>query len=534
IVAIGTAIAGPAAAATCDSARWLDPAEGFCVLLPSDAPRSGLRVFLGHTDVSLWFRVSEDGRLSYQAGSIALAHGEQELVVRAQQNGAWAEIERRIVRILAPGGYQRRLGRHAANLTVESQRGFGTPGSAARPRTLDVGGQAALGFELARAGSLWRFDSSLVGSSHRDAGLRYSQLGERAPRIDLSEYQLSFTRDGTEAYAGHLVAGRHPLLLQDFDARGLLWRQKLGSAGDLAVGRLNGSTIVGYDNLSGLGDTGHRIDTMTAGVELLRARPGALRVELSWLDGAVRAIDDFNAGEISDAERSRGVGARIQSSLFDNRLRTDAAWASSRYVNPQDPLLAQGSELVPVRAQSQQAQFYDLQWEVLRPGAEGDAAWPEVHLHARLDRAEPLYRSVGSGLRADSELVQVSVDSNWDVLSLGIAAQRHVDNLDRIPTILRTGTRTRTLTGGLNLPVLFGKSAPAASWPVVTVRHLQQQQRARNAPESFQPSHLPDQRNRELALGLRWSWRTGNGRSSSSTSSRTTAREDASARITAT
>lgn len=489
----------------CDLSRWLDAKSEFCVSLPPDAPRSGLRVFLGQADVSLWFEVNAAGQLVYRPAPVELAGGEQDLVVRSARDDGWADIARHTVKILAPGGFEKRTGHMSLGISVESQpAGRAGAGSAnARGQFADIGLQSALGFELARAGTLWRFDSALVGSSYRNASLRYAQLGARAPRVDLGQYQFAVARAGTEVRFGHFAAGQHPLLLQDFDARGITLRQRFGSVADLTMASVNGSSIVGFDNLLGLSSSAHRIDTVTAGVELVPTTTGALRLELSWLRGSQLPIDDFNVGEITDAERSRGFGMRLSSNLFNDRLRADLAVAQSRYTNPKDEQLSQGSELVEVQPATAHSASLDLHWQMLRPSEQ--AGGPEITIRTHFDRAEPLYRSVASTLRADSQLAEIGLESIWRALALNVSVQQHHDNLDEVPTILRTRTTTRRVDGTIDLPSLDAVRASASYWPQLTLRWVQQQQIARNSPESFQPTHLPDQTNRQAALGLRWS-----------------------------
>ncbi len=488
----------------CDASRWIDATREFCVALPPEAPRSGLRVYLGQADVSLWFRVTESGQLTFVPGAIPLPSGERDLIVRAPSAEGWREVMRQPLKILTRG-FEKRTRHAALNLSVDAQPDSGASGGSSverRGRFTDVGMQAALGFERARAGVLWRFDSELVGSSYRNSSLRHAELGARAPRVDLGQFQLAFARDGIEALAGHVSAGRHPLLLQNFDSRGLSWRQKLGNAVDISFASVNGSTIVGYDNLLGLADSGHRIDTITAGVELLRKRPGALRLEVSWLDGSVRSIDDFNAGEVSDSERSHGIGARLISSFWNGRLRSDLAFARSRYVNPRDELLAQGSDVVEVRPEVARAAYLDVRWEALRSAA--DVNGVNVVMHSRYERTDPLFRSVAATLRADYEQGQFGIDATWGAFAVNLATQRQVDNLDEIPTILRTRTTMHSLAGSVDLSAASGERAIASRWPSLTFRFLRQEQVAQNAPTSFQPTHLPNQANREATAGLRW------------------------------
>jgi hypothetical protein len=189
----------PAVAADedCDVSRWIDATQEFCIVLPPDTPRSGLRVCLGHADVSLWFRIGETGQLKFLPGVVPLSSGAQDLIVRAPTGDRWREVARQPIKILT-SGLERRVRRTTLNLSLTAQPDSGASGSApntGRERFNDVGMQAALGFELARSGAQWRFDSEIVGASYHNASLRYAARGERAPRVDRGQFSLPTLAD---------------------------------------------------------------------------------------------------------------------------------------------------------------------------------------------------------------------------------------------------------------------------------------------------------------------------------------------------
>jgi hypothetical protein len=341
----------------------------------------------------MWFQVTDDARLVYRPLPVALPDGEHDFIVRTKVGNEWRELLRRPLLVLEQHGFENRKSDAKIDIGMKTRPDFGVSGDTPpgeRGRYNDVTAQTALGFELARSGWLWSVNSAFVGTSYRNESLRYGVLAERAPRFDLARYQIGLTRGGTQAYLGHVSAGQHPLLLSNFDSRGFQWRQKLGSVAEFSFSSVNGSSIVGYNNLSGLNDSQHRLSTATAALEMVRSQPGALRVELSWLQGSLRPIADFNAGEVTDTEHSNGLGIRVLSQLFADRLRTEFNFARSRYSNPFDESLAQGGDLVAVEPRSARAMSADFRWQAVERSGITDTENLELTLFARIRTIEVL------------------------------------------------------------------------------------------------------------------------------------------------
>ena len=291
---------------------------------------------------------------------------------------------------------------------------------------------------------------------------------------------------------------------------------------------LRGSSLVGWDDPSGLAEEDHRQHLLTLGTELMPARPGALRAEFSLLDATLRPIAAFNAGTVADAEQSRGVGLRLVGASEDGRVGGELAWAHSRHTHPFDPELAQDGALVPVRTSQANALLASLRLGLLRQEN------TQLDLEARYERNAPQYRSPAAGVTPDLEAARLALQATIDGASARLQAGTRVDNLECIATLLRT--RTDEFGANFTLPLATWMAAPAAAaigapgaapaatpaatpaaaaapalnpWPTLSLNLRQTDQYAVNAPRTedsgIAATHRPDQVDTEQQLQANWS-----------------------------
>ncbi|MCX8115818.1 MAG: hypothetical protein N3D71_12230, partial [Burkholderiaceae bacterium] len=336
--------------------------------------------------------------------------------------------------------------------------------------------------------------------------LRFGELGARAPKVDLADYAVNLRYGGTTLALGHLSYGNNPLLLSGYGSRGLTLAHKFDERFDISVNAMNGTSIVGYDNLFGLQDAQHRIYGASAGLELIGGRPGALRVEIAALDARLESRTDFNRGEVPDAEESRGLGVRLSGRTAGNRLRGDAVFARSTYVNPFDPLLAQSGELRPVAPATANARQLDVAVDLLQNFQRWSNRHPlTVTLSAHHQRVAPLFKSIDASSLPDRQTNRAVLAAQFGAAQLQFAGSRQEDNLDNIATILKTRTDNAGANLALPLAQWFGAGSdswwPQASYTLQSVR-----QRAINAPVTAESgiaaSHRPDQANRSHQAAL--------------------------------
>lgn len=462
-----------------------------------------LRFFVGALDVTAIARQPRPGVLSFDLRLARPTAGESTFAVYLVEAGRWQEVAKLSLKVLNAVGFE--SGQFGPKLDLGGkarldERARGDAATSARPTYFDGTGRGGFGFDATRGAFNANGQFNATGSSFRNEALRFGELGERAPKIDLADYVVNLRYGGTTLALGHVSYGNNPLLLAGYDSRGLTLARKFGERFDVSINAMNGTAIVGYDDFFGFTSAQHRIYGATAGLELVGDRPGALRLELAALDARLESRGNFNRGEVSDAEASHGLGVRLSGSTSDNRVRGDAVFARSRYVNPFDPALAQDGELRPVKRNTANGRQFDLAVDVVQNSKRWSQTQPlTVTLSAHHQRVAPLYKSIGAASSPDQQLNRLALATQFGAAQLQLGGSRREDNLDDVPTILKT--RTDNSTANLALPLALWFGADGASWwPQASYTLNSVRQRAINVPDSadsgIAASHRPDQSNR--------------------------------------
>lgn len=353
---------------------------------------------------------------------------------------------------------------------------------------------------------------NLVGTTVQGQALRFATRGEQAPKVDLTDYLIELERGGTQLALGHVSYGDQPLLLAGLSHRGLLYRQKLSERLDLGFTAQSGRRISGYSDMLGITGSDNYIGGASAGFEFLRSRPGGLRLNVMYLNAETVSELDFNTGQVPDAEKNSGFGAQLSGSTAGNRLRGSIEFASSRYNNPEDPLLSQGLNLVPVEATTNDARSLDLAVDLLQNRQVGSNTYATVTLGFQHLRSDPIYRTVAALVNGDQESNTGTLSATIGVLSLQAQHSDSEDNVDDVPTILKTKTRNSAVSYGLPLRSLFTKAdGGTLAWlpENFSQSYSRIHQDGVNRPPTFDPTtHIPDQLTQSISTALNWSfWR---------------------------
>lgn len=489
------------------------PAEGF---LPRDAmielrvsgtiqPGDRLAVFLGATDATPLFHPAPGG-LRYEPRIVALQAGEREMTVYlVRSSGEWEELRRFPLRVRSAAGYDRGRLSPGLDFGLEGQLAEGHDASSSaspRPTYQDLTGQLSLESNVERGSAGWATQASIIGVSHQESALRYGQLGEGAPRVDLSNYLARFSRGRSELAVGHVSLGNQRHLVSGLTSRGATLTLQPGSRVDLKAGIMNGSSVVGWYNPFGLNDSDHRIVSGSLGLEAL-PRAGALRLEVSGLSGSVRPLAGYNQGVVNDAEESEGVGFRLSASDQSQRVRLESGYARSRFDNPADSTLAQGGDLVPVRPVTRNAYYIDATLDVLRDLRVANRT-AGLAFGYRRERVDPLYRSLAAYAQADQESNQFEARATIAGVALLGSHARSGDNLADLASVLTSLTRRTGLTADAPLAAVLGVTTlwlPTLSYGVDRTHQF-----GEGIPDNgeFAESHIPDQVSRNRTLSASW------------------------------
>ncbi|MEN8132268.1 MAG: hypothetical protein ABFS45_19240, partial [Pseudomonadota bacterium] len=332
-----------------------------------------------------------------------------------------------------------------------------------------------------------------------EEALQFDSKGDEANKVDLADYLVEVEKGGTAFSVGHLEYGTNPLMLDNLDHRGVALRQAFGSRFDLSLTNLSGRSVVGFDRFLG-GTRRNRISAVTAGLEVFKQRPGGLRMELMYMDGERENDLGFRVGEVPDSEQSRGLGVRLIGSTPSGRLRGDLSYGRSTYENPDDPVLDQGDATVAVEKTTDDARHVSLAFDILQDLEFGESQFSTVTLELTHDRNDPFYQSLGAFVSSDLMLNQATLTGQLgDFVNAQLLYGEAEDNLDNIPTILKTKTRQSSANLNVSLPTLFGDSEAEATFlPVFSYVFDWVHQFAENSPDTDQSgfdgsSHLPNQ-----------------------------------------
>ena len=478
-----------------------------------DAAEGRLAFFLGTTDVTGLLRRDQRGRYTYAAKPQPLPPGQHELVVYLVRDPtSWEELARIPVRVLTAGGYEEAEWQPRVELNQKSQYDEGIHGDAspsARPTFNDLAGQAGLVTRHQRGDLEIRTSWNIVGSTFGQEALRFGERGPDAPKVDLSDYLVDLHYGRQQVSLGHVSFGNQPLLLAGLNNRGLSYSLRPNQRLEIGASAQNAQRIVGYDQMFGISSSDNYIAAMTLGYDLLANRPGGLRVDVLVLDAEVLSQLDFNTGQVPDAERNQGYGIRLSGSSAGGRLRASLDYARSRYTNPDDPFLSQGVDLVPVRETTNDARTLDLSFDLLKDKHVLGDVGMSMTLGFRHDRTDPLYKSVGASVAADLESNALSLSGMVGQLSINLQHGRSEDNLDDIPTILKTKTESTNASVSLPLQSMMSNDDNPHWWWPQNMSHSYgyTHQYGANLPPSFDPaSHIPDQVTENHNLAVSWAF----------------------------
>jgi len=491
-------------------------------------PEAGsLRVFVGEVEVTALLE-PQQLLLTYPARlkGVITAGEHRVKVFLDSPTGEWVELGSFPLRLRTRAGFEQ--ARIAPTLDLAGEgRWEGEDGSDA-PVQSDLGASlnATLASEHRRGTFSLESSFAVVGVPERPAALRFAELGEDAPLVDLSSYLVEARLGGATLSVGHLQFGRHRLVAQGFSARGVSASVPIARGVSLELAATGGSSQVGWSDLVSLSERQHQMRSATLQLEFFPTVPGVARLALTWLDGSLLPRSGFDRGAVVAAERSRGGGAQLHLALPSGRLGLEAGWARMRLDDGFDAELEEGLAVEPVASSTSSGHYAELQATLLE-GRLGEQAQGALRLALQHQRLDPLYRSVAASTQADvdqragqlmAQLGSVTVQGSWE---------RTVDNLNRLPTVLGSHGERHGVNLALPLPQLLSTSwlpSLQAGWDRSRARGL-----ARD-DSLFPPDTVPDLDTTSRSASLDWgvgAWQVGYRWSRSLTDNRNPAQAQA-------
>jgi hypothetical protein len=496
---------------------WVDATQpiGLRLSRPLDLRNERLAVVVGRTDLSALFTVTPTVA-RYAANTLPLPSGETELVVyvvsRAQE---WSEVARIPLRVRTRGGFQKKELKPALTLTTSGQIAPERNGDGSkRPPYTGVTFNPAVTTALVHDNGTLEIQSNFLAVTKQTQALRFGAQGSSAPKFDLSDYLIKGMNGPLSAAVGHVSFGSAKHLVSGVASRGVTAGLALAKFGELAVGLLNGSSIVGWDNPVGLAKNDHRIFGASLKVDAIRSRPGSMLFDVSVLDGQQLPQAGFNDGEVNDRERNRGAAFHFTGKVPGDRLTLDAGYTVSRFENPVDPTLAQGAALVPVNPETKAARFADVSLAILRNASLSKLIKANLSATLRHERVDPLYRSLGAAVQANVLQNVLDISGGLGPLAVQASHARTEDNLDDLESVLKTFTRVTSVNAVLPVGSLFSASKPSPWLPQVTWTLSRTHQFANDVPvnSDFTETHAPDQVSNNQSVDGQWmigKWKAG-------------------------
>jgi hypothetical protein len=483
-----------------DGAKWLAPRERIELRLSRAlTPADGrLAVMIGETDFTSMFDVTP-ASLVYRERAVPLPSGEREVVVSLVREGeAWQELGRFPIRVLTRRGFQKAALKPSVDLTNKGQlhqQQFPESTFSSREQFQDVMAQGGLATEHERGDFAIRTQTSVTGVSYVNEALRFGEKGERAPRVDLANYRVDLQKGSTQLSAGHVAFGAHRHLINGFGSRGVVLTLGASRPVSLSVGALSGTSVVGWDNITGLQNQEHRFLGASVGFELMPSKPGAVRLETSYLDGSLLPLSGYNQGAIRAAEKSRGAGVRLMLAHPSSRATVELGMTRSRFLPAADPQLEGGLDVVPLEERDRNASYADVSLVLLQNRKIfSTSQQANLALSVNYERIDPLFRTVAASLQSDNQRMAASLNGSAGPVLFQLGHARREDNLAGIRSILKTKTRETIGNLEIALAPLFG--ATASRWiPVLggTVSHIHQFGAWLPIDAGFSDSHVPDQ-----------------------------------------
>jgi hypothetical protein len=494
--------------------EWQRGDQALLIELEPPSGATAFRFIVDGTDLSDLMTQRAIGQYEYDASRLALPSGELALEVYALVNDEWQAFHSQTLYILTPSGFEHAAFASSASIGIESQLDSGVKGDGF---TEDNGHKANLqiGFssEHRRGDFALTSNTNIVGTSEQEDSLRFFEKEQHAPKVDLSDYIVSLEKGNVSLSLGHISFGQHPLLLDALSHRGISANYQMNAYLGLGVSQQSGSAIVGWDNLLGITESQHRIQAASINLNLLPYSANELILEYTWMDGKSQSLNDFDTGEVSDIEEQSGWGLGMQAAFFEQRLRANAAYALSEFRNPFDPALAFFENdddalefLAEVEDSTDTAWQYRLEFDVLK---KHENALAGATLAWQKQRADAQYRALAASTIADAIRENISLQGHIQKAQWKMEWSQDENNVDNIPSILKTQNKNRHFTINYALAEAFAQSERAHFWPTISINHRRVHQLALNNPDAdisgFNGgSHLPDQVNTLFDFSSEW------------------------------
>lgn len=484
-----------------------------------------LAIFIGESDLSSLF-IFDAQTASYKPNFQSLPVGENNLTVYlVLPDGNWKQISELPLKVTAQDNANSNVSDNSTisnksktnveftpnvSLNIKGQNqtsAFPREAIPERNPFTDLAGQGTFSLKVSRRG--WNFNSQFdfAGSSFRQEALRFGELGEKAPNIDLSSFLMEVSKNRFKANFGHVSFGSNRHLINSFSSRGITVTVPVSKQNEVSFAAMNGTSIVGFDNFIGVTRRKHNVLSATFAREFIKERPNGLRMEFSIMRGSLLPLANVNQGIVNDAERSLGFGFRVIGSDKTNRLRFEGGVSRSKFTNPNDPLLEQDFNVTEIKEVWKIARFAEVSFDFVR----GLKSWREKEIKLtgtfRHEEIQPLFRSIGASTQADRHQNQFEISASFGEMMFVYGNLRDRDNLGEIATILKTLNRRQNAIFSLPLNSFFTTEKPIKWLPQISYTYDFVHQFGAFLPSNGdfrELSQVPDQKSFVQSFNATW------------------------------
>ncbi|AFY93278.1 hypothetical protein [Chamaesiphon minutus] len=349
---------------------------------------------------------------------------------------------------------------------------------------------------------------NLVGTTFQPEALRFNELQERSPLVDLSAYSIDFTDGENKVAIGNVCFGNNPLLVSNVCTRGVTANLKLNNFADLSIGHLSTTAIVGFDNILGIGESNNNLTGATLGMQVANNNSGGVRLETTVMNGSRLPVANFNVGEVVDAETSDGIGFRVTAANDDGRWKADAGFARSTFTagGNNDPQLTEGTNAIALQPVTKNAWYAETSYDILKDVKLDDKRNIALSANIKLEQTDPQFGTLGATVNADRLQAQYGINATIAGANIQFQHTNSEDNIANLPNLLKTRNNSDTIS--LNIPL---QSVLQNNSPLLPTISYSYQKTAQNGSilaalnGGFdEPSEIPNQLTNTQEIGLEW------------------------------
>lgn len=449
----------------------LAPGDPVQITLDTSPSPGRFAVMLNDTDIT--GLVEADGSmLRYKPGVFPIPPGDSKVrLYLIDANSGWSLAQEIALTISNQGAASSPRSVEftpSLSINIKGERNLNFFPASARPERpgyTDTAGQAGLQLKVTSNGWTVAGQFDFAGSTRISEALRFGELGNRAPSVDLSSYRVEVSKGRFKTSLGHVSFGAQRYLVNSFSSRGLSVTVPIGKQNELTFAAMNGTSIVGFDNFAGLSRADHQVYGATFAREFMKERPGGLRLEVTAMGGSLLPLNSFNKRTINDAEKSFGGSVRLQFKTKDERLRFEGGFTRSRFTNRADPSLEQGVQLTRIVPVSRSARFLEASYDIIQGLKLFDDRKLKVTGTFRHEEVEPLFKSVAASSQADKRQNQFEVTASFGDVSFIYGNLRDRDNLLDLASVLETLNRRNNFSLAFSAGTLFSPKKPIKYLP---------------------------------------------------------------------